>query len=76
MSPGRSHSREVTLEPLGDSSCHVTFRIDWEPEGALETTSDVLGAVNQVMAADLARFKDFSEARGEKTGSWRGEIAV
>jgi len=29
-----------------------------------------------VVVADLARFKDFIEARAEETGSWRGEIAV
>ena len=38
--------------------------MDWEPEDALKTNeSDVLAAVNQVVAADLARFKDFIEAR-------------
>ena len=67
----------ATFEPLGDSSCHVTFRMDWEPEAALKANeSYVLAAVNQVVVADLARFKDFIEARAEETGSWRGEIAV
>ena len=73
----KPNAGHVTFEPLGDSACRVTFRIDWEPEGALMTNeSYVLGAVNQVVVADLARFKDFIEARGEQTGSWRGEIAV
>ena len=73
----KPNAGHVTFEPLGDSSCRVTFRIDWEPEGALMTNeSYVLRAVNQVVAADLARFKDFIEGRGEVTGSWRGEIAV
>ena len=72
----KPNAGEVTFEPLGDSSCRVTFGIDWEPEGGLETTSEVLDAVNQVVAADLARFKDFIEGRGEEAGSWRGEIAV
>jgi uncharacterized membrane protein len=64
----------VTFEPLGDSACRVTFRIDWEPEAALKANEGyMLTAVNQVVAADLARFKDFIEARGEQTGSWRGE---
>ncbi len=68
-------SGEASFEPLGDSSCRVTFAMSWGPEGALETPSEVLAAVNQVVAADLARFKDLIEARGE-TGSWRGETAV
>jgi uncharacterized membrane protein len=66
----------VTFEPLGDSSCRVTFRMDWEPEGGLETPSQVLDAVRQVVAADLARFKELMEARGEQTGSQSGETLL
>jgi uncharacterized membrane protein len=59
--PNEGH---VTFEPLGDSACRVTFGIDWEPEAALAANeSYVLAAVNQVVAEDLARFKDFIEAR-------------
>ena len=72
----KPNAGEVTFEPLGDSSCRVSFGIDWEPEGGLETTSEVLDAVNQVVAADLARFKDFIEGRAEEAGSGRREIAV
>jgi uncharacterized membrane protein len=65
--PGEEPSAgAATFEPLGDSSCRVTFRMHWEPEGGLETPSQVLDAVHQVVAADLARFKDFIEAvRGQ-----------
>jgi uncharacterized membrane protein len=66
----------VTFEPLGESACRVTFRMDWEPEGGLETPSQVLDAVNQVVAADLARFKDFIEARDDHSGSRRGETPL
>ena len=60
----KPNAGHVTFEPLGDSACRVTFRIDWEPEAALAATeSYVLAAVNQVVAEDLARFKDFIEAR-------------
>jgi len=52
----------ATFEPLGDSSCRVTFRMDWEPEDGLETPRQVLDVVHQVVAADLARFKDLIEA--------------
>jgi len=72
--PGQKpDSGEASFEPLGDSVCSVTFAMTWEPEGELETPSEVLAAVNQVVAADLARFKDIIEARGEETGSRRGE---
>jgi len=60
----KPNAGHVTFEPLGDSACRVTFRIDWEPEAALAANeSYVLAAVNQVVAGDLARFKGFIEAR-------------
>ena len=62
-------SGEASFEPLGDSVCRVTFVMSWEPEGEIETATEVLEAVNQVVAADLARFKELIEARSEKTGS-------
>jgi len=70
----KPNAGHVSFEPLGDSACRVSFRIDWEPEAALKANeSYVLAAVNQVVAEDLARFKDFIEGRGEVTGSWRDE---
>ena len=67
----------VSFAPLGASACRVTFRIEWQPEAALAANeSYVLAAVNQVVAADLGRFKDFIEARGEETGAWHDKIAV
>jgi hypothetical protein len=50
--------------------------MDWEPEGGLETPSQVLDAVRQVVAADLARFKELMEARGDQTGSRSGETLL
>ena len=69
-------SGEASFEPLGDSVCRVTFMMSWEPDGEIETPAEVLEAVNQVVAADLARFKEFIEARGEKTRSERDPVAV
>jgi uncharacterized membrane protein len=62
-------SGEASFGPLGDSACRVTFAMTWEPDGVLETPSEVLEAVNRVVAADLVRFKDLIEARGDQTGS-------
>jgi uncharacterized membrane protein len=73
----KPNAGQATFEPLGDSACRVTFRMEWEPDGKLKSNeSYVLAAVTQVVTADLARFKDFIEARGEETGSWRGEMGV
>ena len=70
----KPNAGHVAFESLGDSTCRVTFRIDWEPEAALEANeSYVLAAVNQVVAADLARFKAFIEEGADETGSRRDE---
>jgi uncharacterized membrane protein len=75
--PGvRPDGGEVSFEPLGDSACRVTFRMTWEPEGEAETPDEVLAAVNQVVAADLARFKDLIEARAGQSCSWHARAAA
>jgi uncharacterized membrane protein len=62
--PGeKPDSGDASFEPLGDQACRVTFRMTWDSEGTLETPDEVLAAVNEVVAADLARFKAFIEAR-------------
>lgn len=62
--PGeKPNSGAATFEPLGESSCRVTFRMEWQPEDDRETPSAVLDAVDRVVAADLGRFKDFIEAQ-------------
>ena len=64
--PGeKPNTGEVTIEPRDESSCRVTFAIGWEPEAGMETPADLLRAMNEVMAADLARFKAFIEAPAE-----------
>jgi uncharacterized membrane protein len=61
--PGeKPNTGEVSFEPRGESSCRVTFSIGWEPEAGMETPEELLRAMHQVMAADLARFKDLIEA--------------
>ena len=75
--PGQKpDSGEALFEPLGDSACRVTFRMAWEPEDARETPAAVLEAVNQVVAADLARFKELIEACEEETQKGQDAIAV
>lgn len=52
----------------------VTLRLEYEPEGAVEKTGDVLNIVDRRAKGDLERFKDFIEQRGAETGAWRGEV--
>ena len=50
------------------------LQIDYDPEGVVESTGDVLGFVGRRVDADLHRFKEFIEERGRATGGWRGTI--
>ena len=73
----KPNAGRVTFEPLGASACRVTFGIDWEPEAGLEASEAyVLDAVNQMLAADLARFKDLIEARVAASRRPNGELAA
>jgi len=66
----KPNSGGVTFEPLGDSACRVIFAMEWKPEAALaDNESYVLAAVDQVVAADLARFKDLIEEGAQASGS-------
>ena len=71
---GAYNAGAVSFEPLGPSRTRITLRIEYEPEGAIETTASVLGIVSARVSGDLARFKEFIENRGVETGQWRGEI--
>jgi len=71
---GAYNAGAVSFEPLGPSRTRITLRIEYEPEGAVETTGSALGLVSARVSGDLARFKEFIENRGVETGQWRGEI--
>jgi uncharacterized membrane protein len=64
----------VTFHPAGNGRTRVDLRLEYEPDGLLETIGDALGAVSSRVEGDLERFKDFIEARGQETGAWRGHI--
>jgi uncharacterized membrane protein len=71
---GRPNNGAVTFEPLGSDRTRVTARIEYDPEGIVESAGDALGFMDRRVADDLDRFKAFIEGRGTETGAWRGEI--
>jgi len=71
---GSPNAGRVSFAPEGADKTRVTLRLDYEPEGALESTGDALGFVTRRVEGDLDRFKEFIEERGAETGAWRGEI--
>ncbi|MFC7385746.1 SRPBCC family protein [Sphaerisporangium rhizosphaerae] len=64
----------VTFQPLDAESTRVMLRMDFEPEGVVETVGDKLQLVRMRVHGDLERFKQFIESRGRETGGWRGEV--
>jgi uncharacterized membrane protein len=64
----------VTFEPLGAERCRVTLELEVDPDGPLEATTDALGFVGRRARADLERFKDLVEARGQAGGGWRDRV--
>ncbi|MGW7342700.1 SRPBCC family protein [Streptomyces sp. NPDC054854] len=64
----------VTFHRLDDNKSKVMLQLDYDPEGFAENVGDKLGFVNRQITGDLKRFKEYIEARGRETGSWRGEV--
>ncbi|WP_431946765.1 SRPBCC family protein [Actinacidiphila sp. bgisy167] len=64
----------VTFHRLDDRHTKVMLQLDHEPQGMADTVADKLGVVRRQAKGDLKRFKEYIEARGRETGSWRGEV--
>jgi uncharacterized protein (TIGR02271 family) len=73
---GSPNSGTIIFEELDSDRTRVTATIDYEPEGILEKTGDVLGIPSGRVEGDLERFRDFIEERGRESGGWRGQIGV
>ena len=71
---GPTNAGVVTFHRIDDNTSKVMLQMEYEPEGAVETAGDALGIVKGRIKGDLARFKEFIEARGSETGAWRGEV--
>jgi len=71
---GAPNAGVVEFRPLGAEETEVRVRMEYEPEGAVETIGTALQAADVRVKGDLRRFKEFIESRGAETGAWRGEI--
>ena len=71
---GAENAGVVTFHRLSPGTTRVTLQMDYEPQSFAETAGDMLGFVSRQVEADLQRFKEFLESRGQETGAWRGEI--
>jgi uncharacterized protein (TIGR02271 family) len=71
---GSSNAGTITFNALGADTTQVNAEIEYEPEGLLEKTGDVLGIPSGRIEGDLTRFRDYIEKRGRETGGWRGQV--
>ena len=71
---GAQNAGVVKFQRAGDNVTNVMLRIDYDPEGFVESAGDALGFVGRRVEGDLKRFKEFIEERGRATGGWRGTI--
>ncbi len=71
---GAPNAGVVTFHRLDEGRTRVMLQLEAEPEGLIEEVGDKLGLFGHRVEGDLKRFKEFVEARGTETGSWRGEV--
>jgi uncharacterized membrane protein len=71
---GARNAGSVRFHPTGSGTL-VLLELSVDPDDAVESAGDAMGFVQRRARGDLARFKDFIEARGTPTGAWRGEVA-
>jgi uncharacterized membrane protein len=65
----------ATFHKISDNCCRVMVQMDYEPENAIESVGDAMGAVRMELRGNLQNFKELLEKRGSETGAWRGQIA-
>jgi uncharacterized membrane protein len=71
---GKKTRGTVTFEPLGRDKTHVRVSMSYQAEGPAEQVGSAAGLDARRVRADLERFTELVESRGQETGAWRGEI--
>ena len=71
---GTTNAGTVHFATCGPDQTAVTLHLEYDPEGMVEKTGDLLGVVERRAQSDLERFKTFIEERGTETGAWRGAV--
>jgi uncharacterized membrane protein len=71
---GTTHAGVVTFHKLNDNETRLMVQIEWQPEGVVEKAGAAVGVDDRRVKADLKRFKEFIESRGQETGAWREDV--
>lgn len=71
---GTTNEGRVTFDEIDAQTTQVTAMLVFEPEDLLERIGAASGAIENRLASDMRRFKDFIESRGVESGGWRGDV--
>jgi uncharacterized membrane protein len=71
---GNRQGGVVNFHRVSDDETRVLVSMDYEPEGVVESVGSALDLDSRRVRADLKRFKEMIEARGNESGAWRGSV--
>jgi uncharacterized membrane protein len=70
---GKKTRGTVTFEPIDESKARVRLSMSYQAD-PLEAVGSAAGLDTRRVRADVERFKELVESRGQESGAWRGEI--
>jgi uncharacterized membrane protein len=71
---GARNAGVVHFRPKGNDHTLVSLRMDYEPDGAMESIGSALGMLGSRIEGDLRHFRDYLHEHSTETGSHAGEI--
>jgi uncharacterized membrane protein len=73
---GRKTRGTVSFEPAGENRTLIRLSMSYKADGPIEQAGSAAGLDSKRVRADLERFKQLIESRGDESGAWRGEISA
>jgi uncharacterized membrane protein len=73
---GRKTRGTVSFEPAGQNRTLIRLSMSYKADGPIEQAGSAAGLDSKRVRADLERFKQLIESRGDESGAWRGEISA
>ena len=73
---GRKTRGTVSFEPLDGARTLIRLSMSYKAESPAEAAGSAAGLDSRRVRADLQRFKELIESRGQESGAWRGEVSA
>ncbi|MQA09792.1 MAG: cyclase [Pseudonocardiaceae bacterium] len=71
---GAEHGGVVTFHRIDEETTRVHLQMEYHPDSLPEKIAAGIGMLGRQISADLQRFGEFLEGRGQESGGWRGEV--